>query len=136
MIFLFDASTSTNRVFFYFFFLAEHSNDRQEFLKLCKRIEYTVRAWYNLQFEDLMVVTLFLFIFYLLRAFSPNFVLMAFYYLQQLYSLFDPVHGAQKLQQQNLTSQEIDVLEQNFLAYLFQVLISLTCVMMYVCQCS
>uniref|UniRef100_A0A0D3EII1 Aminopeptidase n=1 Tax=Brassica oleracea var. oleracea TaxID=109376 RepID=A0A0D3EII1_BRAOL len=40
----------------------------------------------------------------------------------QLYSLFDPVHGAQKLQQQNLTSQEIDVLEQNFLAYLFQVM--------------
>ncbi|KAL0708810.1 hypothetical protein Bca4012_075236 [Brassica carinata] len=75
--------------------LIEHSNDRQEFLKLCKRIEYTVRAWYNLQFEDLMV---------------------------QLYSLFDPVHGAQKLQQQNLTSQEIDVLEQNFLAYLFQVM--------------
>lgn len=74
--------------------LIEHSNDRQEFLKLCKRIEYTVRAWYNLQFEDLM----------------------------QLYSLFDPVHGAQKLQQQNLTSQEIDVLEQNFLAYLFQVM--------------
>ncbi|CAG7878655.1 unnamed protein product [Brassica rapa] len=74
--------------------LIEHSNDRQEFLKLCKRIEYTVRAWYNLQFEDLL----------------------------QLYSLFDPVHGAQKLQQQNLTSQEIDVLEQNFLAYLFQVM--------------
>ncbi|CAH2055408.1 unnamed protein product [Thlaspi arvense] len=74
--------------------LIEHSNDRQEFLKLCKRIEYTVRAWYNLQFEDLM----------------------------QLYSLFDPVHGAQKLQQQNLTSHEIDVLEQNFLAYLFQVM--------------
>ncbi|KAF3586081.1 hypothetical protein F2Q69_00032560 [Brassica cretica] len=102
--------------------LIEHSNDRQEFLKLCKRIEYTVRAWYNLQFEDLMVVTLFLFIFYLLRAFSPNFVLMALCCLQQLYSLFDPVHGAQKLQQQNLTSQEIDVLEQNFLAYLFQVM--------------
>jgi hypothetical protein len=40
----------------------------------------------------------------------------------QLYSLFDPVHGAQKIQQQNLTSQEIDVLEQNFLAYLFQVM--------------
>jgi hypothetical protein len=74
--------------------LIEHSNDRQEFLKLCKRIEYTVRAWYLLQFEDLM----------------------------QLYSLFDPVHGAQKIQQQNLTSQEIDVLEQNFLAYLFQVM--------------
>lgn len=74
--------------------LIEHSNDRQEFLKLCKRIEYTVRAWYLLQFEDLM----------------------------QLYSLFDPIHGAQKLQQQNLTSGEIDILEQNFLTYLFQVM--------------
>ncbi|XP_010550234.1 PREDICTED: uncharacterized protein LOC104821140 isoform X1 [Tarenaya hassleriana] len=74
--------------------LIEHSNDRQEFLKLCKRIEYTVRAWYLLQFEDLM----------------------------QLYSLFDPVHGAQKLQQQNLTLGEIDILEQNFLTYLFQVM--------------
>ena len=34
---------------------AEHSSDRAEFLKLCKRIEYTIRAWYLLQFEDLMV---------------------------------------------------------------------------------
>jgi hypothetical protein len=42
--------------------------------------------------------------------------------LQQLYSLFDPVHGAQKLEQQNLSPEEIDVLEQNFLMYLFQVL--------------
>lgn len=41
--------------------------------------------------------------------------------LQQLYSLFDPVHGAQKLEQQNLSAEEIDTLEQNFLAYLFQV---------------
>ncbi|KAB1669172.1 hypothetical protein ES319_1Z069200v1 [Gossypium barbadense] len=40
----------------------------------------------------------------------------------QLYSLFDPVHGAQKLQQQNLSSEEVDVLEQNFLTYLFQVM--------------
>ncbi|KAF8013066.1 hypothetical protein BT93_I1055 [Corymbia citriodora subsp. variegata] len=40
----------------------------------------------------------------------------------QLYPLFDPVHGAHKLGQQNLTSQEIDVLEQNFLSYLFQVM--------------
>ncbi|TYK27184.1 uncharacterized protein E5676_scaffold236G00370 [Cucumis melo var. makuwa] len=74
--------------------LIEHSSDRAEFLKLCKRIEYTIRAWYLLQFEDLM----------------------------QLYSLFDPVHGAQKLEQQNLSSDEIDVLEQNFLSYLFQVM--------------
>ncbi|KAL6136330.1 hypothetical protein ACLB2K_061626 [Fragaria x ananassa] len=74
--------------------LIEHSSDRAEFLKLCKRIEYTVRAWYLLQFEDLM----------------------------QLYSLFDPVNGNQKLQQQNLSPKEIDVLEQNFLTYLMQVM--------------
>lgn len=42
-------------------------------------------------------------------------------WLQQLYSLFDPVHGTQKLEQQNLSSDEIDILEQNFLRYLFQV---------------
>ncbi|EXB41411.1 hypothetical protein L484_007561 [Morus notabilis] len=74
--------------------LIEHSSDRAEFLKLCKRVEYTIRAWYLLQFEDLM----------------------------QLYSLFDPVHGAQKLEQQSLSPEEIDVLEQNFLTYLFQVM--------------
>lgn len=74
--------------------LIEHGTDRAEFLKLCKRVEYTIRAWYLLQFEDLM----------------------------QLYSLFDPVHGAQKLEQQNFSPHEIDVLEQNFLSYLFQVM--------------
>ncbi|XP_062151761.1 uncharacterized protein LOC133860116 [Alnus glutinosa] len=74
--------------------LIEQNSDRTEFLKLCKRVEYTIRAWYLLQFEDLM----------------------------QLYSLFDPVHGAHKLQQQNLSPEEIDVLEQNFLTYLFQVM--------------
>ncbi|KAJ4729564.1 Aminopeptidase [Melia azedarach] len=74
--------------------LIEHSSDRAEFLKLCKRVEYTIRAWYLLQFEDLM----------------------------QLYSLFDPVTGAQKLKQQDLSPEEIDILEQNFLTYLFQVM--------------
>ncbi|GMI93945.1 hypothetical protein like AT3G19340 [Hibiscus trionum] len=74
--------------------LIQHSKDRAEFVKFCKRVEYMVRAWYLLQFEDLM----------------------------QLYSLFDPVHGAQKLQQQNLKPGEIDILEQNFLTYLFQVM--------------
>lgn len=74
--------------------LIEHGSDRAEFLKLCKRVEYTIRAWYLLQFEDLM----------------------------QLYSLFDPIHGDKKLQQQNLSSDEIDVLEQNFLSYLFEVM--------------
>ncbi|TXG54956.1 hypothetical protein EZV62_020212 [Acer yangbiense] len=74
--------------------LIEHSSDRADFLKLSKRVEYTIRAWYLLQFEDLM----------------------------QLYSLFDPVTGSGKLKQQNLSPQEIDVLEQNFLTYLFQVM--------------
>ncbi|KAE9619777.1 hypothetical protein Lal_00038096 [Lupinus albus] len=74
--------------------LIQHSSDRAEFLKLCKRIEYTIRAWYLLQFEDLM----------------------------QLYSLFDPVSGTHKLEQEKLTSKEIDALELNFLTYLFQVM--------------
>ncbi|KAG5051021.1 hypothetical protein JHK87_003219 [Glycine soja] len=74
--------------------LIKHSADRVEFLKLCKRIEYTIRAWYLLQFEDMM----------------------------QLYSLFDPVSGTQKLEHQKLPREEIDVLEQNFLAYLFEVM--------------
>lgn len=43
-------------------------------------------------------------------------------FLQQLYSLFDPVTGSEKLKQQNLSSNEVDVLEQNFLTYLFQVI--------------
>ncbi|XP_056687031.1 uncharacterized protein [Spinacia oleracea] len=40
----------------------------------------------------------------------------------QLYSLFDPVHGAKKLEQQNLSPEEIDVLEENFLSYMIQVM--------------
>ncbi|XP_068645941.1 uncharacterized protein [Aristolochia californica] len=75
-------------------YLIEQASDRAEFLKLCKRVEYTIRAWYLLQFEDLM----------------------------QLHSLFDPIYGSQKLQQQTLSSEEIDVLEQNFLTYFFQVM--------------
>ncbi|KAF6169758.1 hypothetical protein GIB67_004150 [Kingdonia uniflora] len=74
--------------------LIERGSDRAEFLKLCKRVEYTIRAWYLLQFEDLM----------------------------QLYSLFDPVNGARKLEQQNLSEEEIDVLEQNFMMYFFEVM--------------
>ncbi|XP_043706063.1 uncharacterized protein LOC122655791 [Telopea speciosissima] len=74
--------------------LIEHGSDRAEFIKLCKRVEYTIRAWYFLQFEDLM----------------------------QLYSLFDPVHGSKKLAQQSISSEEIDILEQNFLTYLFEVM--------------
>lgn len=40
---------------------------------------------------------------------------------QELFALFDPVHGAKKLQQQNFSAEEIDTLEQNFLTYFFQV---------------
>uniref|UniRef100_A0A0E0JT61 Uncharacterized protein n=1 Tax=Oryza punctata TaxID=4537 RepID=A0A0E0JT61_ORYPU len=75
-------------------YLIEHQSDREEFLKLCKRIEYTIRAWYHLQFDDMM----------------------------ELFALFDPVHGAQKLQQQNFSTEEVDTLEQNFLTYFFQVM--------------
>ncbi|KAG5564821.1 hypothetical protein RHGRI_000875 [Rhododendron griersonianum] len=38
-----------------------------------------------------------------------------------LYSLFDVIHGAEKLEQLNYTPEEIDVLEQNFLTYIFQI---------------
>ncbi|KAF9605239.1 hypothetical protein IFM89_014636 [Coptis chinensis] len=74
--------------------LIQHTSDRAEFLKLCKRFESIIRSWYFLQFEDLM----------------------------QLYSLFDPVNGAQKLEQQNLSDEEVDILEQNFLNHLFKVM--------------
>ncbi|XP_020598183.1 uncharacterized protein LOC110037804 isoform X2 [Phalaenopsis equestris] len=40
----------------------------------------------------------------------------------QLYTLFNPVNGAEKLEQQNLSSDEIDVLEQNFLTHFFKVM--------------
>ncbi|KAM7278738.1 hypothetical protein ACFE04_005872 [Oxalis oulophora] len=72
----------------------EDKSVKLEFLKFCQRVEYTVRAWYLLQFEDLM----------------------------QLYAFFEPVYGARKLEEQNLTPEQIDVYEQNFLSYLFQIM--------------
>jgi hypothetical protein len=42
--------------------------------------------------------------------------------MMELFALFDPVHGAQKLQQQNFSTEEVDTLEQNFLTYFFQVM--------------
>ncbi|OWM71385.1 uncharacterized protein LOC116194184 [Punica granatum] len=68
--------------------------EREDFLNLCQRVEHTVRAWYLFQFEDLM----------------------------ELYSLFDPANGPQKLAQQDLCPEEIDKLEQTFLKYLFRVM--------------
>ncbi|CAI9277208.1 unnamed protein product [Lactuca saligna] len=38
------------------FNITEHNSDQAEFLKLCKSVEYTIRAWYLLQLEDLMVM--------------------------------------------------------------------------------
>ncbi|CAD6256856.1 unnamed protein product [Miscanthus lutarioriparius] len=75
-------------------YLIERENDRAEFMKLCKRVEYTIRAWYLLQFDDIM----------------------------QLFSLFDPVNGEKSLEQQGMTSNELDTLELNFLTYLFQIM--------------
>ncbi|CAM0908115.1 unnamed protein product [Alopecurus aequalis] len=75
-------------------YLIEQDNDRAEFRKLCRRVEYTIRAWYLLQFEDLM----------------------------QLYALFDPVYGEKSLEQQSLTPAEIETHELNFLTYLFQMM--------------
>lgn len=69
-------------------------DERPEFKILCRRIESTIRAWYNLEFED----------------------------LNQLYSLFDPVHGRRKLQQLELSPPKVDQLEQRFLKILFQVM--------------
>ncbi|KAF2599367.1 hypothetical protein F2Q68_00007313 [Brassica cretica] len=70
------------------------NGEREEFLRFCQRVECTIRAWYHLHFEDLM----------------------------QLYSLFEPVRGALRLQQQNLSPHEIDVLEHQFLQHLFEVM--------------
>lgn len=50
------------------------------------------------------------------------------HWLQQLYALFDPDSGAGKLEQLAVSPEEIDVLEQNFLAYLFQVFLHPTIV--------
>ncbi|WCJ40253.1 hypothetical protein M5689_021183 [Euphorbia peplus] len=72
----------------------EYKSDRDEFLKLCNRIEYTIRAWYFLQFEDLM----------------------------NCYALFEPIFGSNKMEQQNLSPEEIDIFEEKFLDCLFQVM--------------
>ncbi|XP_024017818.1 uncharacterized protein LOC21390957 [Morus notabilis] len=72
----------------------ENTSERAEFAKFCQRVECTIRAWYLLQFEDLM----------------------------QLYALFDPIHGARKLEQHNLSPEEIDDFEQSFLSHLMKIM--------------
>ena len=118
---------------FEFLCFAEDRSERDEFLKFCKRVEYTIRAWYILQFEDMMVFSEILQHSYpigsvvcfacLFLSIYPFKIKRNVYWLQQLYSLFDPVHGAEKLEQQTLSPEEVDTLELNFLAYLFQVLL-------------
>ena len=54
-----------------------------------------------------------------------NCLLLCFWLLQQLYSLFDPVTGGKRLEQQSLTPEEIETLEFNFMTYLFQVVLVL-----------
>nr|XP_011468221.1 PREDICTED: uncharacterized protein LOC101311603 [Fragaria vesca subsp. vesca] len=74
----------------------DSSSKLDEFLKLCKRVEYTIRAWHNLEFQDMM----------------------------NIYTLFDPLHGSKKLKKDGhtLTSEEIGDLEQRFLTHMFQVM--------------
>ncbi|KAH9613871.1 hypothetical protein KSS87_017251 [Heliosperma pusillum] len=72
--------------------LIDNNSDRLEFFTLCKRVEYTVRAWYLVQFEEMM----------------------------HLYSLVEPVKGARKLEERDLTEEEIDERELKFLGYLFE----------------
>ncbi|KAG2558012.1 hypothetical protein PVAP13_8NG106200 [Panicum virgatum] len=41
---------------------------------------------------------------------------------RQLYALFDPVNGEKSLEQQGMTSSELNTLELNFLTYIFQIM--------------
>lgn len=65
--------------------------DKQEFLIFCTRVEATIRAWYNRQFEE----------------------------MKQLFMLFDPVDGQKKLEKQNLSPSQVENLEDRFLSTLF-----------------
>lgn len=121
------------------FFSEEHQSDREEFLKLCRRVEYTIRAWYHLQFDDMMVRKVYypykkqcLLAWIHAHKSQPSTIsivssvsmildLFKLVLLQELFALFDPVHGAKKLEQQNFLPEEIDTLEQNFLSYFFRV---------------
>ncbi|CAI0555808.1 unnamed protein product [Linum tenue] len=80
-------SALTNRI-------AEGRNEKDEFVKLCQRAEYMIRAWYLLHFEEMM----------------------------QLYALFEPIHGDRKIEQHNLTPEDVDICERHFLNCLFQVM--------------
>ncbi|XP_021736071.1 uncharacterized protein LOC110702636 isoform X2 [Chenopodium quinoa] len=72
--------------------LIESESERAEFLTFCNRVDYTIRAWYLIQFEELM----------------------------QLFKLFEPVAGARKLEECNFPEDKIELVEEKFLALLFK----------------
>uniref|UniRef100_A0A803LR57 Aminopeptidase n=1 Tax=Chenopodium quinoa TaxID=63459 RepID=A0A803LR57_CHEQI len=74
--------------------LIESESERAEFLTFCNRVDYTIRAWYLIQFEELM----------------------------QLFKLFEPVAGARKLEECNFPEDKIELVEEKFLALLFKML--------------
>ncbi|XP_057542484.1 uncharacterized protein LOC130820942 isoform X1 [Amaranthus tricolor] len=74
--------------------LIESKTDQEDFLRFCKKVEYTIRAWYLVFFEEMM----------------------------QLFNLFEPVVGARKLEERNLSEDEIDELEQKFIFLLFKMI--------------
>uniref|UniRef100_A0A803MZH8 Uncharacterized protein n=1 Tax=Chenopodium quinoa TaxID=63459 RepID=A0A803MZH8_CHEQI len=78
--------------------LIESESERAEFLTFCNRVDYTIRAWYLLQFEELMVI------------------------YTQLFKLFEPVTGARKLEECNFPDDKIEVVEEKFLVLLFKML--------------
>ena len=94
-----------NSFFLFTFCFAEQKSDRLEFLKLCQRVEYTIRAWYLLQFEDLMVLLISSLSFIVVNPkFVSSFLLVlvehelyCILWLQQLYALFEPVYGRSRI---------------------------------------
>ncbi|KAJ3678213.1 hypothetical protein LUZ60_002016 [Juncus effusus] len=74
--------------------LIEEESELEGFKKLVCRVEYVIRAWHHKDFDILM----------------------------DSYLLFDPVGGAARMKERNLTSDEIDELEQKFLKHLFEMM--------------
>lgn len=54
---------------------------------------------------------------------QTNTYVSSLFIAQHLYALFDPIHGARKLEQQKLSPEQIDDFELSFLTHLMKVLI-------------
>ncbi|GAQ80344.1 hypothetical protein KFL_000520150 [Klebsormidium nitens] len=72
--------------------MIESESEQNQFKILCKRIDASVRSWYNGQFEE----------------------------LTYLYSFFDPVTGPSKISQYDLSSEQLNKLEVMFLKHVMQ----------------